>query len=121
MNYLETIFEGIIGLTAISAVVLTIYFIVKSVHSEKMALIDKGLYSKGPKQNKSIQERYGLIKWGMLLISIGLGLFLGYIVSTFTNMLPVVSYFVMILILGGLGLIFSYIVVIKLKAREKNG
>ena len=88
-------------------VVLLYYFARKSEHAEKMALIEKGidLSSYFKKESSS----YSALMWGSLILGIGLGSFLGYIISPIASagreyMMPSLS-----LVFGGLGLIGFFI------------
>ena len=73
-----------------------------------MALIEKGI---NPKEYTTRPAPYHSLKWGLLLMGAGLGLFLGYIltevVMQMTSDNPVM-YFSMLAICGGAGLFLSY-------------
>ncbi|TKC00762.1 DUF6249 domain-containing protein [Pedobacter cryophilus] len=84
-------------------------------NKERMAMIEKGMEigsSKAPSQP------YKNLKWGLLLIGAGLGLFLAFVLdnSVFNNAdqwgnkenEPI--YFSLIAIFGGLGLFVSYLI-----------
>jgi len=75
---------------------------------ENMAMIEKGI---NPKEFVSRPAPYRNLKWGLLLVGAGLGLFLAYIMHTYVLHIDdenPVMYFSLIGICGGLGLIASY-------------
>ncbi len=84
---------------------------------ENMAMIEKGLDPKLKQERRPAPFRN--LKWGLLLVGSGVGLFLAYLLDNFVLLnirshdfsdhdanVPV--YFALIAIGGGLGLIFSY-------------
>ena len=75
---------------------------------ENMSLIEKGL---NPREYTQRPAPYRSLKWGLLLMGAGLGLFLGYVLSEQVMHLDddnPVMYFSMLAICGGLGLFLSY-------------
>jgi hypothetical protein len=85
---------------------------------ERMAMIEKGLnpFQHKPKQrlNPSVTLRFALLSIGA-----GFGFLFGSILSTMSSSLPEeVAYFSMILIFGGLGLLASYIVELRMAKKE---
>jgi|SRR6476661_7684728 len=83
-------------------------------NKENMAMIQNGM---DPGLRKAQPQPYRNLKWGLLLVGAGLGLFLAYILDhtvlsfndDFGNDNPAI-YFSLIGIFGGLGLILSYII-----------
>jgi hypothetical protein len=80
---------------------------------ERMAMIERGM---DPRSYKPRSQTYNTLKWGMLLIGAGLGLFLAYILdhSWFEGMNrdennPAI-YFALIALFGGLGLFISFLI-----------
>lgn len=84
-------------------------------NKENMAMIEKGLNPKVKPQPAPFRN----LKWGLLLVGAGLGLFLAYLLDNsllykighdhdYTNGTNVSIYFALIAIGGGLGLIASY-------------
>ena len=75
---------------------------------ENLAMIEKGL---NPKEWANRPVPYKNLKWGLLLVGAGIGLFLAYVlhehVLKITDDNPAI-YFSLIAIGGGLGLISSY-------------
>ncbi|MFD1257158.1 DUF6249 domain-containing protein [Mucilaginibacter terrae] len=75
---------------------------------EKMAMIERGM---DPRRYKPQSAPYQNLKWGLLLIGSGLGLFLASVLdkTIFLNMDDNEAlYFSLIAIFGGLGLFLSY-------------
>jgi hypothetical protein len=75
---------------------------------ENMAMIEKGM---DPKLNAARPAPYKNLKWGLLLVGSGIGLFLAYILHEHVLQVrednPAI-YFSLIAIGGGIGLIASY-------------
>jgi len=86
-------------------------------NKEHMAMIEKGM---DPKLNANRPAPYKNLKWGLLLVGSGVGLFVAYLLDNFVlykvshfghdydSPANVPIYFALIAIGGGLGLIFSY-------------
>jgi hypothetical protein len=96
----------IITLGFFSAVVLTVHYFVKARNKEKMALIEKGvdiseIYSSKEKTNSTL-------KYGMFLVGIAIGLFLGNLLGNYTSINMVISYITMTLLFGGASLILFH-------------
>ena len=79
---------------------------------ERMAMIERGM---DPRRYKPQSAPYQNLKWGLLLIGAGLGLFLAFVLdrtmfkSDFYDDNPAI-YFSLIAIFGGLGLLTSFII-----------
>ncbi|MBD1393646.1 DUF6249 domain-containing protein [Mucilaginibacter glaciei] len=76
---------------------------------ERMAMIERGM---DPRSYKAQPAPYQNLKWGLLLIGSGFGLFLAYLLdytlfSSSRNENEAI-YFALIAIFGGLGLVLSY-------------
>jgi len=76
---------------------------------ERMAMIERGM---DPRAYKAQPAPYQNLKWGLLLIGAGLGLFMAYLldytVFNKTHEENEAIYFALIGIFGGLGLVISY-------------
>jgi hypothetical protein len=102
--------EGIfvpIGFFLALFAILYVYWTTRT--KERLALIEKGLDAGIFKGECS---QYALLKWGIFLIAVGLGVVVGFGLSTVMN--EVVAFFTAILVCGGLGLIVAYMVTNKL-------
>ncbi|MCK4663220.1 MAG: hypothetical protein KAT68_10165 [Bacteroidales bacterium] len=83
---------------------------------ERLALIEKSadasiLYSKKNKNGNTV------LKYGLLLIGLGIGILMGYVATLF-SMIEQVAYPAMILLFGGLGLIAYYLIMKNKKSEE---
>jgi len=100
----------IIVSVALFAMIFGIVYLAKR---ERMAMIERGM---DPRKYKPQTAPFQNLKWGLLLIGGGLGLFLAYLLdhSLFAKMNDmydsgnVAIYFALIAIFGGLGLFASY-------------
>ena len=107
--------EDILGvLTGMVAVVLifgggfvTLYFLIKARHAERLALIEKGM-------SASIFERkssaFPALKLALLFGGIGIGLLVGSIIDKYTVLDATVGYFSMVFIFGGGGLLIYHFI-----------
>lgn len=89
---------------------LTVFGIVYLYKRERMAMIERGM---DPRSYKPQSAPYQNLKWGLLLIGSGLGLFLAYLLdrTAFAHEQGNDAiYFSLIAIFGGLGLFISYLV-----------
>ena len=95
----------LISLSFFAMIVLSLYFYFKARNRERMALIDKGA-----DLSKFYKKPNGhlLLKNGMFLTGIAIGLLVAYLLNEITAMNGVVAYFSMILLFGGLSLILYY-------------
>jgi hypothetical protein len=89
---------------------------------QNMAMIEKGMNPRSKEDRVSRPTPYLNLKWGLLLVGSGLGLFLAYLLDNFVlykvghagnrdfdnDGANVAIYFALIAIGGGLGLISSY-------------
>lgn len=76
-----------------------------------MAMIERGM---DPRRYRPQSAPYQNLKWGLLLIGAGLGLFLAYVLDRTAFKSTVddneAIYFALIAIFGGLGLLISYVI-----------
>ena len=116
------IFAGIIISLGFFAM---IFGIIHLARKERMAMIERGM---DPRRYKPQSAPFQNLKWGLLLIGAGLGLFLAYVLdhTAFKGMNGdfdrdgnVAIYFALIAIFGGLGLFMSYIIEKKEADKEK--
>lgn len=106
---------------ALFAMVFGIVYLSKR---ERMAMIERGM---DPRRYKPQSAPFQNLKWGLLLVGAGFGLFLAYILdNTAFNRMGQMNdggntaiYFSLIAVFGGLGLLVSYL--IEKKETEKNG
>jgi len=109
--------------TALFAMIFGIVYLTKR---ERMAMIERGM---DPRRYKPQSAPFQNLKWGLLLIGAGLGLFLAFILDNtafkhvghdFDEDANVAIYFALIAIFGGLGLFLSYLVEKKESDKEKD-
>ena len=83
-----------------------VYVFVTARNRERMALIEKGA---DPKLFESIKisSNTGLLKWGLLLVGVGLGFFFAEVLVN-AGMNEETTYPAMICIFGGAGLLVAY-------------
>lgn len=105
---MEDLAPVLVSIALFASVVLSLYFYLKARHAERMALIEKGMLHV---EKKPIRIKTGSLsfKLGSFFISVALGLFFGYLLAEYSVINPVVSYFSMILLFGGISFIFNYI------------
>lgn len=108
---MEGLFVPIGFFLAIFAI-LYVYWTTRT--KERLALVEKGMDAGIFKGECS---QLALVKWGIFLIAIGLGVVAGFALSNVIN--EVVAFFTAILICGGFGLIVAYMVTNKLR-KEKE-
>src|SRR5580698_5843379 len=103
------VLAGIIICTGLFAMIFGIVYLAKK---ERLAMIERGM---DPRRYKPQSAPFQTLKWGLLLIGCGLGLFLADLLDhsllakmhgDFDNDNPAI-YFSMIAIFGGLGLFQS--------------
>ena len=86
-----------------------VYVAVTAKNRERLAMIDKGM---NPFENRKVRKSstYALLKWSLLIIGLGLGVFVGSILDTTTVLPEEACYFGSILLFGGLGLAVAYLI-----------
>lgn len=104
----------LIVMSIMSATVLSLYFYYRARNKERMAMIDKGIYKFEQSKKTPIRG----LKYGLFFSGIGIGIFFGYILDTYTNVPDEPAYFSMILLFGGLSFILGYFIELK---KDKAG
>ena len=106
---MEKNFEFLIPILTCFGLFLMVFGIVYLKNREKMAMIERGM---DPRAFKAAPQPYQNLKWGLLMVGSGLGLFIAYFIDMALpndfDSEPAAIYFGLIAILGGLGLIISY-------------
>jgi len=106
---MENLSDILIPLAFMAAVVLSLFFYFKTRHQERMAMIEKG-FELQEKKTKT----YLTLKTGIFFIGIALGLFFGYLLNKNTEVDDVISFFVMVLLFGGISLVVNHFITMKL-------
>jgi hypothetical protein len=100
------VMAGIIISLGFFAMLFGIFYLAKR---ERMAMIERGM---DPRRYKQRSAPYKNLKWGLLLIGAGVGLFLAFILDrtlfSSTRYENEAIYFALIAICGGLGLFASF-------------
>ncbi len=91
--------------------ILYVYWTTRT--KERLALVEKGMNAGIFKGECS---QLSLVKWGIFLIALGLGVVAGFALSRAIN--EVVAFFTAILVCGGVGLIIAYVVTSKLMKKD---
>jgi len=81
--------------------ILYVYWTTRT--KERLALVEKGMDAGIFKGECS---QYVLLKWGIFLIALSIGVISGFALSSVMN--EVAAFFVMILLFGGIGLIVAF-------------
>lgn len=118
--YNDMVSEGMVALLIpiVSTVGLftMIVFLRKFDNDEKMAMIAKGIVP--PSKSININPANSL-RWGLVAVGVGLGLLIGHFLETSLGFDDDVAYFSMIFVFGGIGLLLSYF--LQMKINEKQG
>ena len=112
LNIMEGLFVPIAMFLMIFAI-LYVYYTTRS--RERLALVEKGTDASIFKIDP-VRKRLDLVKWGVFMIALAIGVVSGFALSTVIN--EVVAFFTTILLCGGLGLIVAYFVIKKLADKE---
>ncbi|MEN8230465.1 MAG: DUF6249 domain-containing protein [Bacteroidota bacterium] len=109
--------EVLVPISIFAAIFGIVFVIVTASNRERMAMIEKGV---NPKDfmNARKPNVYSILKWALLLVGLGLGLFIGSLLDTFTPIQEEPAYFASTLFFGGLGLVLAFL--ISKKAEEKK-
>jgi hypothetical protein len=102
----EDIFIPLVFFAALFGI---IYVFVSARNKERMAMIEKGVNPKEFLQTAS-PNVYGILKWALLLVGFGLGLFIGSLLETYTAIQEEPAYFASALFFGGLGLVIAFLI-----------
>ena len=98
----------LIPITLFGATFGIVFIIVSARNREKMAMIEKGMNPKDFMSGKP--NAYTILKWALLLVGIGLGLFLGSLLDTYTSVPDTPAYFAGALFFGGIGLTAAFLI-----------
>ena len=96
-----------IPILSIVVVCIVLIIAIMGQHKERMAMIEKGIDAPQFSQKvKSNQQQ--VAKWGMLLVGVAVGQFVGGIMARYTVIAEPVAMFSMTFLFGGLGLLIFY-------------
>ena len=102
--------ENFLIVLIIFAAIFGIVFVIATARNkERMAMIDKGV---GPKDfmTERRPNSYGILKWALLLVGVGFGLFIGSLLDAYTRVPEEPAYFAAALFFGGAGLFAAFLI-----------
>ena len=102
--------ENFLIVLIIFAAIFGIVFVIATARNkERMAMIEKGV---GPKDfmTERRPNSYGILKWALLLVGVGFGLFIGSLLDTYTRVPEEPAYFAAALFFGGAGLFAAFLI-----------
>lgn len=116
MDIREAIVAMSIPITAILGFVGLLIILRKFDNDEKMAMIEKGIAL--PQKQGSKVNPAAALRWGCLFVGVGLGIFVANFIASIKSDSEAL-YPALILVFGGMGLLVSYYIQIKIDEREK--
>ena len=85
---------------------------------ERMVMLEKGA---DPSIFNNVQQTSaGLLKYGLLLVGVAIGILLGNVLVATTVLEPEVAYFSMIFLLGGIALVISYFLEKQMRKKDQE-
>jgi FtsH-binding integral membrane protein len=108
--------DFLIVLIIFAAIFGIVFVVAQARNRERMAMIEKGVDPKSFMTERR-PNSYGILKWALLLVGIGFGLFIGSVLETYTSIQEEPAYFAAALFFGGAGLFAAFM--IARKAEEK--
>jgi hypothetical protein len=114
--------EGIVIPVSFFLMVFAILYVHYTTRNkERMAMIEKGV---DPKifqcQPRSFRvSGYSTFKWGLFLIGLAVGLFIGALFERYSDLPKGSMYISMILVFGGLSLVIAYLLKGRLEKRQE--
>lgn len=105
--------EIIVPVAFFISITLMVIFMRKFANDERMAMIEKGVDAK----SLHLRNRFAPMRYGLLLLGAGVGILLSSIlVASISNINEEATYFSLVLIFSGLGLLASY----QIEAKHRN-
>ncbi|TSA28005.1 MAG: hypothetical protein D4R67_04935 [Bacteroidetes bacterium] len=105
--------EILIPITFFASIVLVVYLILR--RKERAALIEKGQSATLFDTRKNVPSE---LKWGMLLVGIGIGILIGRFLALYTVMGEEESFFSMVFLCGGISLLAYHFVAKNLEKKK---
>lgn len=107
--------EGILVPIALFFLIFAILYVYYTTRTkERLALVEKG---KNANVFQLDDPKFHILKWGVVLIMLSVGIIGGYALSNVIN--EVVAYFTSILLFGGIGLTSAYFLTTSLSKKEE--
>lgn len=107
----------VVPVTAIVCIVGLLALLRKFDNDERMSMIEKGLTP--PQKDSTRVNPASALRWGCLFMGVGLGIFIANIIDSMRDDRNDAIYPALILFFGGLGLLISYYIQLKLDERSK--
>lgn len=98
-----------ISISAFGACFGIVYIAVTAKNRERLAMIAKDMNPYEHKKQRS-SNAYALLKWSLLIIGLGFGVFIGSLFDNYTTLPAEACYFGAILFFGGIGLLAAYLI-----------
>lgn len=99
----------LIPLVVFGAIFGVFYVYISARNRERMAMIEKGVDPKDFQTRNKI-SMYAVLKWAMLLVGVGFGLFIGSVLEAYTSISEEPAYIGSALFFGGIGLAVAFFV-----------
>lgn len=106
----------LINLGLFAMFILIAYYNNRSRNKERMAMIEKGMDVSEIYKRK--ENKYGFLKFGLIIIGIGVGLIFSVILAKINLFPAVVSYFIGVLMFTGLAILYANNLIEKRKSQE---
>jgi len=113
--------EGIvIPLSFFLMVFAIVYISLTTRNRERMAMIEKGVDPKifTPEPRNLKVSQYSTFKWGLFMIGLAVGLFVGALFDKYADLPEGPMYISLILVFGGLALIIAYLLKDRLEKKS---
>ncbi|MFC2102353.1 DUF6249 domain-containing protein [Bacteroidota bacterium] len=105
--------EILIPIAFFASIIVIIYLILR--RKERISLIEKGQSATIFETRRNVPQA---LKWGMLLIGIGVGIFIGRILALYTAMGEEESFFSMVFLCGGISLVLFHFIARNMEKRD---
>lgn len=102
--------EILVPIAIFAAIFGIVFVVITARNRERMAMIEKGVNPKDFLNVNRISNPYGILKWALLLVGVGFGLFIGSLLETYTQIAEEPAYFASALFFGGLGLVAAFLI-----------
>ena len=99
----------LVPLIVFAAIFGVVYVFISARNRERMAMIDKGV---DPKDfiTKNKIGMYAILKWALLLVGVGFGLFIGSLLEAYSTIQEEPAYIASALFFGGIGLAAAFFI-----------
>lgn len=111
----------LIPITLFGAAFGIVWVIISARNRERMAMIEKGVTPNDFLTARQGTSQYTVLKWALLLVGVGLGIFVGSLLETYTSLDEGAAYFAFALLFGGLGLVVAFLVTRKGQQEDSKG